>query len=287
MNELFREKIARLYCVVFFLLLIYRYFSHGFFFQVTPVFFYNKPDFTTWLVLTTKIHLLLIKSKEACVMADVIFAGLPFAYLFFYKRQRNFSILLAWFMLLFNLFYFIIYCSFPTDSLEGKTAYFFFPFLFTALSLKNYWFIFQGIRYFFLFFFFSSGIWKITQGGLFHIDQMSSILLFQHKELLAADTTTWLVSLYKWLIDNPSASYFLYAFAALSELSFVTGFFTKRFDKILMGLYIIFLVMDWFIMRIGYWHTLPFLFTLAYSKIEFPGTELNSKLSFATSVNHK
>jgi hypothetical protein len=175
---------------------------------------------------------------------------------------------------LINFSYVLIYCSFPTDSLHGYISFFFFPFLFTAFSLKTYWFLFQGLRYFFLFFFFSAGLWKIVQGGVFHIDIMSSILLNQHKEFLIYPSGSKIVSLYRWLIAHPRSSYWLYFGATALELSFIVGFFTRRFDLVLVIFYILFLIMDLMIMRINYWQTFPFVLVLLYSRIGLPSSNL-------------
>jgi hypothetical protein len=97
------------------------------------------------------------------------------------------------------------------------------------------------------------------------MDVMSSILLSQHKEML--QETENITTMYWWLIHHPPVSYCLYFAGTLIELSFLTGFFTKRYDKVLASLYILFLIMNLIIMRINYWQTFPFIIVLIYSNM--------------------
>jgi len=45
-------------------------------------------------------------------------------------------------------------------------------------------------------------------------------------------------------------------------LFFIIGFFTRRYDRLLIALFILFLLADQFIMRIGYYEVTPFLIPL-------------------------
>src|SRR5690606_22284207 len=115
-------------------------------------------------------------------------------------------------------------------SLQGHIAWLFFPFLFLSLSLKNFWFVLNGLRYYFLYFFFSAGIWKLAQQGFFYTETMSGILQLQHKSLLTDSKESVRVDIYNWLITHPVMSGLFYKAATLSELFFGIGFFTKKFD---------------------------------------------------------
>jgi hypothetical protein len=124
----------------------------------------------------------------------------------------------------------------------------------------------HALRYFLLFFFTSAAVWKFVQGGIFSIEQMSGILLFQHKEYLTSSPHSWYASFIYWLIKHTYISYSLYFAATILELSFAIGFFTKRYDRFLTGASILFLLADVFFMRIPYWDVAPFLLTLIFSK---------------------
>jgi hypothetical protein len=134
-----------------------------------------------------------------------------------------------------------------------------------ALNVKTFYFLLHGLRYFFLFFFSSAGIWKIVQQGIFNIEQMSGVLLYQHKEYLTS-SSNWYSTAVLWLINHSSISYLLYFAAFLVELSFIIGFFTKKFDLFLAAAFLLFLLMDILLMRINYAEVSPFLLTLIYSR---------------------
>lgn len=265
LTEPVRRNIIIWYCLMCLGFFVYRYVNNGLLCQLVPAFFYNKMDFTYWLVQLTGLHKILLNNFSLCLVADLLFYGFPFLYLFLCLKRRTLIPAAGMIMVFINLVYWIIYCGFPTNSIEANVAFIIFPLMFIPLSLKGFWFMLNGIRYYFLFFFASSGLWKIAEGGLFNLQEMSGILLFQHKELLISDKSSVLLNLYKWLIEHPSISYWLYFTAALMELSFIVGFFTKKFDRLLIVFYLTFLVMDSVIMRIDYWETLPFLLCLVFS----------------------
>jgi hypothetical protein len=240
-----------------------------------PVFFYNKLDFTTILFQETGLQKLFLHNFIFCFLADAFYYLLPFIYLWVYLKKTRFIPVFGSLIFAYNLVYSVVYCSFPTDSLEGHIALIIFPIVFIPLTLQGFWFMLQGARYFFLFFFSSAGLWKLAHAGVFNFEEMSAILLYQHKELLITDKPIFLIVFYKWLIANPLISYWLYFSSTIIELFFIAGFFTRKYDRLLAIFYLLFLIMDAVIMRIDYWETIPFLFCLFFSKYEF----INSKQS--------
>ena len=91
---------------------------------------------------------------------------------------------------------------------------------------------------------------------------MSGVLLEQHKELLTNSPGYWQTSFILYLINHEALSYLLYVLACVVELSFIVGFFTKKYDRYLLLAFAIFLVMDYLIMRIAFFEWLPFVIVL-------------------------
>lgn len=91
---------------------------------------------------------------------------------------------------------------------------------------------------------------------------MSGVLLYQHAELLSNSPGYWQTDLIQWLIGHPSIGYTFYLLATLFELVFIVGFFTKKYDHLLIIGFIVFLIFDHLIMRIPYYELLPYLITL-------------------------
>ena len=128
----------------------------------------------------------------------------------------------------------------------------------------------HGMRYFFLFFFASAAIWKLRQGGTFNPEQMSGILLMQHKEYLVSAPDYWYTHFIYWLVKHQAIGFVLYLTGTLLEMVFIIGFFTKKYERILLMLFIAFLIMDFFIMRISYFEILPMALPFLFSKYGTP-----------------
>lgn len=269
LTEQVRRRIIILYCLFFFFFFVYRYFTNGLLSQVVPVFFWNKIDLTTWIIQATGFHKILLNNFWLCLIVDVVYFLFPFIYLFAYIKKPAIKKPVGCLFFLCSLVYSVVYCCYPIDSIETHIAVMVFPIVFIPMSLKGFEFMLQAVRYLFLFFFFSAGVWKLALGGFFNFQQMSGIILFQHKELLVLADPSPMYDFYRWLITHPAASYWLYFLITLIELSFVIGFFTKKCDNTFLAIYFIFLIMNSLIMRIDYWRTLPFLLCLYYSKYQY------------------
>jgi hypothetical protein len=165
-------------------------------------------------------------------------------------------------MLLVNWCYVQCHTLFSSISIEGDIAWLLFPVVFIPINKQNFLLIFEGLRYFFLFFLASAGVWKFIQGGIFSTSEMSGILLYQHTELLTSSPGYWYSNFFLFLIQHPLLSYFFYLAATAVELFFIVGFFTKKYDTLLFVLFIVFLVMDNVIMRIPYYEVFPLALTL-------------------------
>lgn len=265
-----RRQIIAAFCIVFYLLLLLKLRNGFLLFQLQPILFNTRFDLLTWLFMTTGLHQWLLQNPPGWIAFDIVFYSMPAVYWFCYKMSVKASAVVAVVMLLVNWIYIQCYTLYPANSIEGFTAWLLFPFLFMAVNLKTFYFVLHALRYFFLFFFVSAALWKFWQGGIFHLQEMSAILVFQHKEYLASSPGYWYTNFIYWLIQHPAVSYCLYAAATAIELAFVIGFFTKKYDSVLIVAALLFLVMDVLVMRIPYFEIAPFLFTLYFSKYTQP-----------------
>jgi len=264
MNDVFRKKIVVYYCIIFYLLMIYKWLNGLFLFQLRPSFFYTRQDIFTWLFMQTGLHQWLLNNKPGWILADILFYSLPAIYLLVHRYSVKLSVATGFIMLLVNWCYVECYTLYPINSIEAHLAWLLFPVLFITTSTATFAFLFEGLRYMFLYLFMSAALWKLWEGSIFNIHQMSGVLLFQHSQQLTNSPNYWQSKLYLWLINHETVSYILFLLAFLAELSFIIGFFTKRFDKWLFALFVLFLLMDHFIMRIPYYELSPFLLTLLY-----------------------
>jgi hypothetical protein len=273
LTELNRKKFTQWWIAIFYGLAIFKWSQGLWLYQFEPFLFSTRFDGISWLIMETGIHLRLLNNKAFLVIADLLFYGCPLLYLVVFHLKPLYAARFAWFWLLVNFFYVEVYTLFPTNSIEAHTAWLLFPVLFAMRSLKSFYLIMNGLRYFFLFFFFSAGIWKIVNGGVFEPSVMSAILMEQHKEYLVSSGNYWQAKMIYFLIGLPLLSYALYWIGTLIELSFLIGLISKRFDKLLIVGFLAFLVFDFLIMRIPYVEVTPFLLTMIYGNYKLPINE--------------
>jgi hypothetical protein len=267
----FKHKFVFYYTIIFYMLAVYKFLHGMWLFQVMPELFLNRFDGFTWLFMKTGVHQWLLHNTEGWVTFDALFYSIPLIYFLSHNVFKTGSVFFGVLMLLINWLYVQCYTLYPTNSIEAHIAWLLFPVAFIVSNAKTFRLLVEGLRYFFLFFVASAGIWKIVNGGLFNPAQMSGVLLFQHADLLSNSPGYWQTAMISWLIGHPHAGYTLYVVATVIELSFVAGFVTKKYDHLLVVLFILFLVFDQLVMRIPYYEVVPFLITLRIVAIDrFP-----------------
>ena len=265
-NELHRKNIVALYCIIFYALLLFKWWGGLFLYQLEPVIYQTRFDFFTWQFMQTGLHTWLLNHRGGLYLLDALFYSMPLMYWLLYRKSPLWSTVIAIIMLVINWVYIQCYTLYPTSSIESFIGWLLFPVLFITTSLRSFYFVLHALRYFFLFLFASAGLWKLVQQGIFNVDQMSGVLLYQHKEFLTSAPDYWLTHFFYWMINHPLVGYLIYVLGTLLELSFLTGFFTRKFDRILLYAFILFLLLDLFLMRIYYWELSPFMITLIYSR---------------------
>ncbi len=244
------------------MLALYKLVNGMWLFQMQPKLFLNRFDGFTWFFMQTGLHQWLLDNKEGWMIFDTLFYSIPFIFFLSHNVFRTGAMLVGILMLVINWTYVQCYTLYPTNSIEAHTAWLLFPVAFLATDPRTFRFLVEGLRYFFLFFVASSGIWKIVHGSVFNPEQMSGILLYQHADLLLTSPGYWQTEMIQWLIDHKTAGFILYLSAAVLELVFIVGFFTKKYDHLLVTGFLVFLVFDHLVMRIPYYEVLPYLITL-------------------------
>jgi len=265
-----RKQITAWFCIIFYVLMIFKWIDGMFLYQLQPILYNIRFDLITWNLMHTGLHQLLLANRSVFIIFDILFYSLPLIYLFAFRAKPGAATIAAGIMLIVNWIYIQCYTLFPTNSIESYNAWLLFPVLFMTTNIKNFYFLLHGLRYFFLFFFASAGIWKLVQYGAFNPEQMSGVLLFQHKEFLTSSPGTSYSNFIYWLISHPTISYLLYLCGAIIEIAFLIGFLTKKHDRWLTAVFLTFLCFNVLIMRIHYWEMTPFLLVLFYSKYSFP-----------------
>ena len=167
-----RDQITGAFCIFFYVLMLHKLWNGFLLFQIEPQLYSTRFDLSTWLLMNTGVHQLLLNNRTALLTFDLVFYSLPLIYWLVYKRSIRAASFVAVAMLVFNFIYLQCYSLYPANSIESFTAWMVFPLLLMTTTLPGFYFVLKSIRYFFLFFFFSSGVWIIIQVGLFNIAQM-------------------------------------------------------------------------------------------------------------------
>lgn len=270
-----RTRVLRAYLMLFYALAIYRWVNGLWMYQLQPFLFKTRQDIFTWVFMQTRLHLWLAAPSAygRWILFDVLFYSAPLVYYLLSRRSisnatseaASWGIAGTIYLLLVQWTYIQCYTLFGVPSIEGLVGYMLLPIVFLSSRESTFALLWEGLRYFFLFFFASAGCWKLVQGGVFHLGQMSAILQNQHLERLtlpSGPAGDWYGHLIWWLVNHPLVSYGLYGCATVAELSFLVGFFTRKWDKWLGLIFIVFLILDKFLMGIDYMDMLVLALTL-------------------------
>jgi len=117
-------------------------------------------------------------------------------------------------------------------------------------SGQRFTFVWEAARYYFFFIFSSAALWKLSSGALWEPSQMQAILMSQHAQTIYEYPDSMLTHFHSYLIAHADiARLFLLAGFAI-QLSFFGGFFTKKFDRLYLALFVAFFIMNYFLMNI-------------------------------------
>lgn len=260
-----RQSVVLTYLFVFYVLALWKWLDGGWLYQYAPFAFQTRMDGTTWLFMRLGLHQWMISHPWAYIWADLFFYSVPALWYFADRHWPRYAWLVGWLMLMVNWTYVQAFTLYPTNSIEGHFAWLMMPLLFLMRDQKGFSLVLGGLRYVFLFFFFSAGVWKIYLGGVFNPAQLSNILAFQHGHVLALSPESSFAQWINWLIDHSRIGWTLYIVANVAELVFVVGFFTMKWDRWLVVLFLLFLLLDRLIMQIGYYEMIPMLIPLYFA----------------------
>lgn len=204
-----------------------------------------KADNVFWLYHATQIPRIVLQHQYLAFGLDILW--LLLAILGIFKTQNRYLSSLAY-LLFVN--YLIIYNSVSTHHEHLLLGLLFCMPLLLVRDKTNFVLIFAGIRYYAIFALFSAALWKVYRGSLFTPNQMSEILKHQHIDYLITYPGAYFSNFITYLIRQPSLANLFWYGAWLIELSFALGFFSRRFDKLLGTLFILFFVMDYLLMQL-------------------------------------
>ncbi len=234
--------------------------------QYQPFFFTNRLDVSLSLLLNFNLHKLILESKIYCVVLDTLYflsnLLLVVAHL---KNSRYLKIFCAT-TLLFNLTFALIISITEIYTIERLFPNFIVPIIFWSRNFNWFYYSMYCIRIVFVIIFFSAALWKVRTGAIFNTEQMSAILIHQHTPYLLNNSENFYGQFILFLINHKLFAFSFYLLGFFSELVFSMAFFTKKYDKFLLVLFIGFLIFNLLLMRIDYLNWLIFSVCLFFSQ---------------------
>jgi hypothetical protein len=230
---------------VLLLLLAYRWYAGRFSTLIIDAPLVNPElDNTFWAVLATGIPAWIIQHESIAFSLDLLVIA---AALWGYSSPEK----KLPFLLFIVLFFLQTIINEAYTSQHSKTVVCIFlaliPFCFSGSIWLRLW---ELARYYLLFVMVVSAIYKLTNGALTDPDHFSKTLLYQHADILTLHPEGWQSLLIDWLIIHPTLCFSLFILLFLVQLSFLIGFFTKKFDRLLVAVLIVFCCMSYVLMRI-------------------------------------
>jgi hypothetical protein len=244
------------YFIFFFGFVLFSYFNQRLLSQYQPSYFNFNRDLLELLIIATGLPKFLIGHPIIFFYLDILLIVIPIALILYTLIIRKKSVILGLIFSIYLLLYLLLQNIFLQIHLESYVAFVMLSLLFIFKSEIRIAAIIKLVRLLFLYVFVSAALWKILRGSVFYTDQMQNLLIGQHAAYLSNHCNSYLCDIYTFLIAHKNVAQFLYVFATFLELSFVIGFFTKKYDLYLLILAILFFAADHLVMLIPYWQIL-------------------------------
>lgn len=252
------------------LILVKTYFTHLLLSQLeSPVLILPHADNTYWFFHLLQIPETLIASPVA-MLFDITLLISPLLCITFSNKR--------WPTVLFSLLflcYFITSNSFRGHHTSNLNGILLFSFIFWFK--KDFWFTmgFYLMRYYLLFIMASAALWKLCRGSVFQANHMTEVLKYQQLDSFIYHPDAYFSKIIMYFIKHPDLAQGLFILATTIQLTFLIGFFTKKYDRLLLVLFFCFFLGDYFFMGLSFVETYILAITLlpweslltAYNKI--------------------
>lgn len=258
----FRNTLARLVFASIFCSLVYGLASNVLLHQLrAPVLSYLYLDPVFWLAEISGIPRAVGSSFFLSLTVDISLFGTTLLAVFF-PSKRIFPCL----FFIFYFLYFIIFNTYGAHHTLNKAGILLMPLAF-VVKPSRFAQLWQGLRYYTLFIFASAFIWKLVRLSWLNSMQGELILKKNISAYLTYHPDTRLAKIYFMLLEHPAILHVMFLGGFLLEGSFVIGFFTKRYDKVLLLFMFVLVGGFWFMADAFFGEILIFGFTLLPLKL--------------------
>lgn len=261
-NEFTRHRLLKWIIGYFFVLLLFKWYN-----GVLPYQLANAPlfdvsiDNTFWLFHLTGMPSWIMQQKVLLIFLELLLVAL--GVILFFKSNPKYVTL----FLILYIFLDLLQQSYSgtLTKISVIPVIVMLPFCF---SKSLFSFVWQFPRYYLVYLMVSAGLFKIMNGGLWHVDQMTNILINQHLDLLYFDSHHISRYISNVLVQYPILAYVGYVLMSAVECSFLVLVFTRKKDRIMIFLLVLFCFLIYFTLRINTLEILYLIFPLLpYFKI--------------------
>lgn len=242
-----RQFMARVIFAWLFLVLVYFFATNTLLSQMQqPVLIYPASDNTFWLLHVLRIPQFLLQHYWAALAFDIILTVACIICIVApdQKLFTRIAIIGVWLL-------YICYCS-AAGKHYAQIGYLLAPIPFFALGEKRFSLLWECLRYWVCFLYFSAGVYKIYYGGFGSVYDMAGILQVMNAEWLVFNKDAAGASTIQNLINNHSLAQLFFRLVTCIDLLMLLGFFTKRFDGVLLAGLLIFHVGNYFLLHISF-----------------------------------
>jgi len=204
-------------------------------------------DNTFWFFHFLGIPQYLVGSFSVSLLFDITMFVSILACLFL-KKIKAFPII---FFLLF-LCYFITLNSFRNHHAHNLIGVLLMSFSLCFQCSNLFAIGFFALRYYLLFIMSSAALWKLFRGSVFNLEHMSECLKLQHISYLVNNSNNLYADFIYFLINSQFISQTIFIAGFLIQLSFILGFFTEKYDKMLLVLFFTFFIGDYLLMDLAF-----------------------------------
>jgi hypothetical protein len=225
--------------------LVYRFWGNTLFSNLAePVLVYPSIDNIFWLFHWLNIPAFITQHQLIATVFDLLLFFFPI--LFIKAPNKWFAIAYTILITVYN----IVFATYSAHHFHSLMGLIIISTTFWTADEARHQRLWEAARYYFLFVMASAALWKICRGSAFQPDQMVNILKAQHAQYFAEHGSTGLGAFYHYLIQNTAIAQGIYWLAIVLELAFLVGFFTKKFDKLLLLFFFAFITTNYFVMGI-------------------------------------
>ena len=257
-----RARYFYLGCVLIFAI---RFASSCLFSQLSqPVLIYPDVDNTYWLFHWLGIPYLVTHSVIWSAVLDILLFLIPII-ASLVSGRRLFAILFT----LLAVTYHITFSTYSKHQYHSLIGILVLSIPFWAGPGRRFTFLWEAARYYLFFIFSSAALWKLSRGAILNSGHMSSVLMAQHVQTIYEYPSSLFTHLHSYLISHAGLARLIFLIGFILQLSFLGGFFTKRYDRIYLVLFIAFFAMNYLVMQIFDLEIFIFLLVLLdWDKIE-------------------